>query len=96
MYEYAGAAALLYKLVSVMWCQERQVGHQTIHINPMQWDFSGNGSGVTLTPLQVETCLIGLFWAILSILDTFSSTWVWAHTTPANLIVIAQETVKLV
>ena len=24
-----------------MWPQERHAGHQTIHINPMQWIFSG-------------------------------------------------------
>ena len=24
-----------------MWPQEMRAGHQTIHINPMQWNFSG-------------------------------------------------------
>ena len=34
-----------------MWPQERQAGHQTIHTNPMQWNFSGM-DGVSSPGLQ--------------------------------------------
>ena len=51
VYEYEGASICLEKSWAPIGPQERQAGHQTIHITPCVKDFSGNGE---LSPPLVQ------------------------------------------